>query len=124
MLPSSYHPFPTFRHQEFSERHNRMTWRIGKIFNRLSLTALVNERRKQLGLRPVKDAWRHILGKRVIVASDKAISGIPPDVAPAVVQTGYLHLDQPDDPSEALEAFLKAGPPPVYAGFGSMPKKV
>ena len=100
-----------------------MTWRIAKILDRLNLTALVNKGRKQLGLRPVNDAWHNILGQRVIIASDKAISIVPPDVEPAVVQTGYLHLDQPDQRLEELEAFLDAGPPPLYAGFGSMPKK-
>ncbi len=124
MLPSSYHPSPICKHQGFPKHYNKMTWRIGTIFNRFSLTALVNEGRKQLGIRPIKDAWRNILGNRVIVASDKAISKVPPDVEPAVTQTGYLHLDQTDVHLDKLEAFLKAGPPPVYAGFGSMPKKV
>ncbi len=124
MLPSSYHPSPVCKHQGFTKYYNRMTWRIGMIFNRFSLTALVNEGRKQLGIRPIKDAWRNILGNRVIVASDKAVSTVPPDVEPAAAQTGYLHLDQPDIHLDELETFLKAGPPPVYAGFGSMPKKV
>ncbi len=124
MLPSSYYPSPVCKHQGFPKHYNRMTWRIGTIFNRFSLTALVNEGRKQLGIKPIKDAWLNILGQRVIVASDKAISTVPPDVEPAVAQTGYLHLDQPDIHLEELETFLNAGPPPIYAGFGSMPKKV
>jgi UDP:flavonoid glycosyltransferase YjiC (YdhE family) len=35
--------------------------------------------------------------------------------------TGYWFLDQPNDwqPLSNLEAFLQAGPPPVYVGFGS-----
>ena len=124
MLPSSHHPPPFCKHQEFPGYCNRMTWRFGKIFNRLSLTALVNGGRKKLGLQPVKDAWLNILGQRVIVASDNAISTVPPDAKPAFAQTGYLHLDQPDQHLEELETFLDTGPPPVYAGFGSMPKKV
>jgi len=123
LLPSSHHPFPICKHQRFPRYYNRMTWRIAKILDRLNMTSLINKGRKQLGLTPVKDAWRNILGQRVIVASDKAISVVPPDVEPAVAQTGYLHLDQPDQRLEELEAFLGAGPPPVYAGFGSMPKK-
>ena len=123
MLPSSHYPSPVCKHQGFPGYYNRMTWRIGSIFNRFTLTALINGGRKQLGLHPVKDAWDHILGQRVIVASDKAVSTVPPDVEPDVVQTGYLHLDQPDQHVEKLEMFLNAGSPPVYAGFGSMPKK-
>lgn len=124
MLPSGHHPSPVCKHQGFTKYYNRMTWRIGTIFNRFSLTPLVNEGRKQLGLRPIKDGWLNILGRRIIVASDKAIATVPPDVEPAFAQTGYLHLDQPDIQLEELETFLNAGPPPIYAGFGSMPKKV
>jgi UDP:flavonoid glycosyltransferase YjiC (YdhE family) len=124
MLPSIHHPSPICKHQEFPKYYNRMTWQIGKIFNRLSLTALVNGGRKKLGLQPVEDAWLNILGQRVIVASDNAISAVPPDAKPTFAQTGYLHLHQPDQHIEELEIFLDAGPPPVYAGFGSMPKKV
>ena len=42
---------------------------------------------------------------------------------PANVQvTGYWRLDQRSSwrPSESLKAFLDAGPPPIYVGFGSM----
>jgi UDP:flavonoid glycosyltransferase YjiC (YdhE family) len=35
--------------------------------------------------------------------------------------TGYWFLDQPEwRPSDALRAFLDAGPKPIYVGFGSM----
>jgi UDP:flavonoid glycosyltransferase YjiC (YdhE family) len=46
----------------------------------------------------------------------------PPDWGPAIAVTGYWFLDNPDwtMPRE-LAAFLDAGPPPVYFGFGSMP---
>jgi UDP:flavonoid glycosyltransferase YjiC (YdhE family) len=76
-----------------------------------------------MGLGPVHDAWRHILGPRCIVASDAAISQVPPDFLSEVIQTGYLHLLQSDPTSRSLNEFLAAGTPPVYAGFGSMPKQ-
>ncbi|MFI5249285.1 MAG: glycosyltransferase [Gemmatimonadales bacterium] len=46
----------------------------------------------------------------------------PPDWDPAIRLTGYWVLP-PDSswrPPRELEAFLAAGPPPVYIGFGSM----
>jgi UDP:flavonoid glycosyltransferase YjiC (YdhE family) len=92
------------------------------MLDQFNLTWLINKKRKQLGLKPVQDAWLHILGQDVIVASDKVIAKVPQDVEPAFTQTGYMHLDQPDRHLPELEAFLSAGPPPVYAGFGSMPK--
>ena len=124
LLPSGHYPNPLCKHQDFPAACNRLSWQIKALVDRFTVTALVNTQRKNLQLKPVKDVWRTFLGKRVIVASDKAVSSVPPDVAQAGVKTGYLHLDQPDQPHEELERFLKAGPPPVYAGFGSMPKKV
>ncbi len=124
VLPSGYYPAPFCKRQGFPASYNRLTWQIGHMVNRLTVTALVNRERKKFRLKPVHEAWDSFLGQRVIVATDKAVSTIPPDVEPDTVQTGYLHLDQPDQPFEALERFLNAGPPPVYAGFGSMPKKV
>ena len=38
--------------------------------------------------------------------------------------TGYWFVDTPVyEPPRDLKAFLEAGPPPVYVGFGSMPSK-
>jgi UDP:flavonoid glycosyltransferase YjiC (YdhE family) len=123
LLRSSHYPFLIFKHQGFPAYYNRMTWRIARILDHLNLTSLVNKGRRQLKLRPVKDVWETMLGPHVIVASDKAVSEVPSDVVPSVTQTGYLHLDQGEADLEELERFLDAGSPPVYAGFGSMPKK-
>ena len=122
LLPSGYHPFPAIKHHGFPKWLNRMTWRLVKIIDRLNLTLLVNRKRKQLGLRSIQDSWLHILGRHVFVASDKAISEVPPDIEPICTQTGYMHLNQPEQYYPELDEFLDAGPPPVYAGFGSMPK--
>jgi len=122
LLPSGYHPFPAFRHHWLPKWYNRMTWKIAKMIDRFNLTRLINKHRKTLALKPVQDVWLHILGQNVIVASDKIIAEVPPDVNTTFTQTGYMHLDQPDLYHPELEAFLSVGPPPVYAGFGSMPK--
>ncbi len=49
----------------------------------------------------------------------------PSDWPASAVCTGYWFLDQGQDwqPSAELQAFLAAGDPPVYAGFGSMAGK-
>jgi UDP:flavonoid glycosyltransferase YjiC (YdhE family) len=52
-----------------------------------------------------------------------AVSPPPPDWGPWIDVTGYWFLDRASDwtPPPALEAFLEAGPPPVYiGGFGHM----
>jgi UDP:flavonoid glycosyltransferase YjiC (YdhE family) len=83
----------------------------------------VNRERKKLGLPPIKNGWLHILGDRVIVASDKAVYQVPEDVELGFSQTGYMHLEQPDQENAEFEAFLDSGSVPIYAGFGSMPTK-
>lgn len=46
----------------------------------------------------------------------------PDDWGQDVAVTGYWFLDRPNwRPDPVLAAFLKAGEPPVYVGFGSMP---
>ena len=122
LLPSGYHPFPAFKHQRFPKWYNRMTWRIAVILDQFNLTRLINNHRRQLGLKLIPDAWRHIMGQHVLVASDSVISKIPPDIVDQTfTQTGYMHLNQPDQHLAELDTFLEAGSPPVYAGFGSMP---
>jgi UDP:flavonoid glycosyltransferase YjiC (YdhE family) len=123
LLPSGFHPFPACKHHGLPTWWNRMTWRLGRLFDQFSLTLLINKKRKQLELKPVQDAWLHILSRHVIVASDEVIARVPQDVEPTFTQTGYMHLDRSDQHLPELETFLSAGPAPVYAGFGSMPKQ-
>lgn len=124
LLPSGRHPFPAIRGQGYPRWFNRLSWRMARWTDKINLIRLINQHRKRLGLKLLDDAWNHILGPRVIVATDRAISVPPPDADLEAVQTGYMHLDLPDPESERLAAFLHKGPEPVYAGFGSMPKNL
>ncbi|MEO5874205.1 MAG: glycosyltransferase, partial [Streptosporangiaceae bacterium] len=57
----------------------------------------------------------------VLCGFSSAVVPRPADWPENVHLTGYWFLDRPDwKPSGELEAFLAAGPPPVYVGFGSM----
>lgn len=122
MMPSRFHPFPAFHSQWFPGWMNRLTWKIGQILGRLDTTRLLNQKRKQYGLPPIKDSLPHILGPHLLVASDPEVAPVPPDVTIPFSQTGYLHLSQPEQDLLSLTAFLEKGPKPVYVGFGSMPK--
>lgn len=121
LLPSSHHPCPFFKHQNFPRWHNNITWRFTAFMDKFNFTHLINTKRKDLSLHPIPDILEHVLGQKVIVASDSVISKVPQDVAVSFSQVGYMHLSQPVESSSELNAFLEAGPPPVYAGFGSMP---
>lgn len=70
-----------------------MTWRLIRLLDTFNLTRLINEKRKELGLEPVQDAWHCMLGPHVIVASDRAIAEVPEDVKYPWTQTGYMHLE-------------------------------
>jgi UDP:flavonoid glycosyltransferase YjiC (YdhE family) len=122
LLPSGQHPYPAFKTHGLPQWINRMTWSVMRGLDRFILTSDINKRRRGLGLKPVSDSWLHILGQGVIVASDKVIIEVPQDLSFKVTQTGYMHLDQSKPFFPDLEKFIGAGPPPIYAGFGSMPK--
>lgn len=122
LLPSSHHPFMAFKHQGFPQWVNSAGWSLITYLDKLNLTRLLNKNRRKLGLPPITSAWEHILGEDVIIASDKEIAVAPPDSAISYAQTGYIHLVQPSQENPELEAFLNAGQPPIYSGFGSMPK--
>ncbi|MEO0565560.1 MAG: glycosyltransferase, partial [Chloroflexota bacterium] len=81
-----------------------------------------NRFRGQLGLqtenrRQYMDTWLSL--PQVIGVSPSVMP--PPDDYPDHVRVaGYWFLDEPYTPPDELRAFLEAGPPPVYIGFGSM----
>ncbi|XXX80677.1 glycosyltransferase [Sorangium sp. So ce134] len=81
----------------------------------------LNDQRARLGLSPLNDALSHVLGKDPWLAADKVLGPLPATPGLQVRQTGAWLLPDQTPLAPALEAFLAAGEPPVYAGFGSMP---
>ncbi len=80
----------------------------------------LNTHRVANGLPPVDDVRAHILTGHPWLAADPVLAPWPEPADLDVVQTGaWILPDERPLPAE-LEAFLDAGPPPVYAGFGSM----
>ncbi|HEX8704132.1 MAG TPA: glycosyltransferase [Myxococcaceae bacterium] len=82
--------------------------------------ALLNSQREALGLAPVSDVRGHILTQRPWLAADPALAPWPEPSDPTVFQTGAWLLPDERALSPELEAFLNAGEPPVYFGFGSI----
>ncbi|MGW9212856.1 glycosyltransferase [Embleya sp. NPDC055664] len=78
--------------------------------------------RQELGLPPVQHVRDHIYTDTPWLAADPILS--PWDATDLdVVQTGaWILPDERALPAD-LEAFLAAGAPPVYVGFGSMPMR-
>jgi vancomycin aglycone glucosyltransferase len=98
---------------------NRDLWvRDAERFNDLFGPAL-NAHRASIDLTPVSDARSHVFTDQPWLAADPVLAPWPDPADTAVFQTGAWIL--PDDRTldPEVEAFLEAGEPPVYFGFGS-----
>jgi vancomycin aglycone glucosyltransferase len=122
-LPSTHHrphPYPGYP-VPAEETDNRVLWDQNvRTMNGLFGEAL-NARRAATGLPPVDNVRDHVFTNRPWLASDPTLSPWRPTELREVVQTGAWILPDERPLPPALEAFLNAGPPPVYVGFGSMP---
>src|SRR5258707_1368920 len=100
---------------------NRVLWDLnGQSMNALFGAAL-DTHRASIGLPPVDNVRAHILTGHPWLAADPALAPWQQTPDLDVVQTGaWIVPDERPLPAE-LVAFLDAGPPPVYVGFGSMP---
>jgi vancomycin aglycone glucosyltransferase len=81
---------------------------------------LINTRRAALGLSPTGDVRDYVLTNQPWLAADRALAPWPDPENGAVVQTGAWILPDVRPLSPELVAFLEAGEPPVYFGFGSV----
>ncbi|MEU3527608.1 glycosyltransferase [Streptomyces sp. NPDC038707] len=81
----------------------------------------LNTHRASLGLPPVDDVRGYVIGDRPWLASDPYLDPWHGTADFDVVQTGAWILPDTRPLPADLVAFLDAGPPPVYVGFGSMP---
>lgn len=81
---------------------------------------ILNSHRTQLGLPAVSDVQSHVLTKQPWLASDSLLGPWDDPVDESVFQTGawFIKDERPLEPE--LEAFLDAGDPPIYFGFGSV----
>lgn len=90
-----------------------------------SVNALFGEaldtHRASLGLPPVDDVRAYVVGDRPWLASDPFLDPWHETPDLDVVQTGAWILPDTRPLPADLTAFLDAGAPPVYVGFGSMP---
>lgn len=120
-LPTPHHP-PRLTHAGAElppETDNRALWdREAENIDGLFKTSLDTQRAAH-GLAPVGRVLDYVLGDRPLLATDPVLDSWQETADLDVVQTGAWIV--PDDrplPAD-LEAFLTAGEPPVYAGFGS-----
>ncbi len=100
---------------------SRLMFGFGKSAMNLMMKGFINKKRKGYGLPPVADIWSHWMGDNVILACDREVNAGRSGVAFPFTQTGFMLLPSKDGLPAEVEAFLSAGKPPVYIGFGSNP---
>ncbi|HWM40087.1 MAG TPA: glycosyltransferase [Streptomyces sp.] len=122
-LPSPHHPPLAYPGRPFPPEvtDNQVLWDLdAQSINALFGEAL-NTNRASIGLPPVNDVRDYVIGDHPWLATDPVLDPWQETPDLDVVQTGaWILPDERPLPAE-LTAFLDAGTPPVYVGFGSMP---
>ncbi len=121
-LPSPHHaptplpgrPFPP------GVTDNRVLWDLNAQSANVLFGAALNTRRASIGLPPVDNVYEYAFTGHPLLAADPTLAPWREPADLDVMQTGAWILPDERPLPAALEAFLDAGPPPVYAGFGSM----
>ncbi|WP_410567580.1 glycosyltransferase [Amycolatopsis sp. cmx-4-61] len=118
-LPSPHHaPPPRPGWPEPSEADNAARWELDARRVNAQFREPLNAHRAALGLPPVDNVRDHVCSERPWLAADPVLGAAPPGLE--VVQTGAWTLPDERPLPDELTAFLAAGPPPVYVGFGSI----
>ncbi|MFI2078200.1 glycosyltransferase [Streptomyces triculaminicus] len=122
-LPSPHHPPLVWpgRPVPPDVTDNRVLWDLNAENIHELFGEAINTHRATIGLPPVDDVRDHVLTDHPWLAADPTLAPWPEPADLDVVQTGaWIRPDERPLPAD-LEAFLNAGAPPVYVGFGSMP---
>ncbi|MFA6113351.1 MAG: glycosyltransferase [Sphingomonas sp.] len=122
-LPSTHHLPHTYRGHALSEDAPdiQTLWAENAQTMQTIFGGGINDHRVSIGLAPVANVREHVFTDHPWLASDPVLSPWEATDLCDVVQTGaWILPDNRPLPADLL-AFLDAGAPPVYVGFGSMP---
>ncbi|OBB98469.1 glycosyltransferase [Mycobacterium sp. 852002-40037_SCH5390672] len=126
ILPSPHHPPPGYSNGRFPPGmvDNRVLWQLDGRHMQEVFGATLNGHRAALGLPPLDSLRDYALTESPWLATDPVLDPWQQPGDLEVVQTGaWLLRDERALPAD-LVAFLDAGAPPVYVGFGSMPMRL
>ncbi|MFC4060841.1 glycosyltransferase [Planomonospora corallina] len=122
--PTRHFPNPLVPLRTLGPWGNRASYALVEGLSRVLLGRMVDRLRgRVLGLEPMRgDPFRRARTDRVPVLCGVSCAVVdrPADWPANVHLTGYWFAERDWSPPPGLEAFLEAGPPPVYVGFGSM----
>jgi vancomycin aglycone glucosyltransferase len=122
MVPSPHHPpmeYPGWPHPP-EVTDNLALWEFNAQAKHALFGAAVNTHRASIGLPTLDNVRDQVFTHRPWLASDPILSPWHPTDLIDTVQTGAWILPDTRPLPAELEAFLNAGDPPVYVGFGSM----
>ncbi|MFF4834922.1 glycosyltransferase [Streptomyces sp. NPDC001315] len=122
-LPSPHHPPLAYPGRPFPPEvtDNRVLWDLDAQSIDALFGEALNTNRASIGLPPVENVRDYVIGDQPWLATDPILDPWQETPDLDVVQTGaWILPDERPLPAE-LVAFLDAGTPPVYVGFGSMP---
>ncbi|WP_232664079.1 glycosyltransferase [Pseudonocardia sp. TRM90224] len=122
-LPSAHHPPPV--HSVLGQRpadgtDNDVRWAQDARFWTATWADALNTQREAIGLAPVADVRSHIFTGTPLLAADPTLAPWPEADDLRVTQTGAWLLPDATPLPPELAAFVDAGEPPVYFGFGSV----
>lgn len=104
---------------------NLLTWKLGDLVGRKKLFARAEDIRIREGLPPLKSMQEQLYVSQdlTLIASSSVLTIRRPDWGEHIQICGDMHFQSPRQyvpMVEGMEAFLKAGTPPVYITFGSL----
>ncbi|WP_405828978.1 glycosyltransferase [Streptomyces sp. NBC_00105] len=124
-LPSPHHPpMPRpGRPLPADATDNRELWDRDVQDAQAVFGEAVNTHRESIGLPPVANLRDHVFTDRPWLAADPVLAPWQRPADLDVIQTGAWVLPDERPLPADLTAFLDAGTPPVYVGFGSIPMR-
>ncbi|MER5321583.1 glycosyltransferase [Streptosporangium roseum] len=122
-LPSPHHAPLAYPGRPFPPdvTDNRVLWDLDARSINALFGAALNTNRASIGLPPVDNVRDYVIGDRPWLATDPTLDPWQEPADLDIVQTGAWILPDVRPLPAELTAFLDAGTPPVYVGFGSMP---
>ncbi|MFB7180255.1 glycosyltransferase [Streptomyces sp. NPDC056257] len=124
-LPSPHHPPMPRPGRPLPEdvTDNRELWDRDVEDAQAVFGEAINSHRASIGLPPVDNVRDHVFTDRPWLAADPVLAPWQQPADLDVVQTGAWVLPDERPLPADLVAFLDAGTPPVYVGFGSIPMR-
>ncbi len=121
LLPSRLHPPPMIPWQGLPGWMNQLLWRLDQSLGDWLMRETVNAMRAGFALPPVEHVWKHLMDDRpLVIAVDEVLFPFDPRQARSDPYVNFLFFEDPLPLDPELDAWLGAGEPPVFVGFGSM----